>query len=226
MPDPRLNKYIATASQLSRRSADDAVAAGRVLVNGKPPQMGQRVAKHDVVTLDGTKITPTATKITILLNKPAGYVVSRSGQGSRTIFELLPKSLHNLQPVGRLDKQSSGLLLLTNDGELAQQLTHPSNRKIKQYEITLNKPLQPLHRQMVSEFGIQLQDGLSKLGLERLRDGDETMWIVTMHEGRNRQIRRTFDALGYDVPRLHRTVFGNHHLPKDLPAGSHITVDD
>jgi 23S rRNA pseudouridine2605 synthase len=147
-----------------------------------------------------------------MLNKPVGYVCSRDGQGSQTVYDLLPSGLHSLKSVGRLDKDSSGLLLLTNDGNLAHQLTHPSFQKTKVYQVSLDKPLQPLHRQLISDHGIQLDDGVSQLELERLTDGDDTQWRVRMHEGRNRQIRRTFESLGYDVRRLHRTGFGEFAL--------------
>lgn len=208
----RLNKYIAAASELSRRGADEAIAAGRVTVNRLQPTAGQDVTEADEVTLDGQAITPSVKIISIMLNKPAGYVVSRDGQGSQTIYDLLPPEYQRLNPVGRLDKYSSGLLLLTNDGNLAHELTHPSRQKTKVYEILLDKPLQPLHRQMISDHGLQLEDGPSKLQLERAKEGDDIAWTVTMHEGRNRQIRRTFEALGYRVTHLHRTHFGNYTL--------------
>lgn len=161
--------------------------------------------------------------MTIMLNKPSGYVSSREGQGSRTVYDLLPAELHTLKTVGRLDKDSSGLLLLTSDGTLAHELTHPSFQKVKAYEVTLDKPLQPLHRQMISDHGITLEDGVSKLELERLHDGDECKWIVRMHEGRNRQIRRTFESLGYNLPRLHRTHFGKYMLG-GLKLGSYTQI--
>lgn len=208
----RLNKYIALSTGLSRRAADDAIYRNRVLVNGHAPSAGQQVSQSDSVTLDGTAITPPVNTMTIMLNKPVGYVCSREGQGSKTIYELLPAELAILKPVGRLDKDSEGLLLLTNDGILAQQLTHPSYQKTKVYEITLGSPLQPLHRQMISDHGINLDDGVSQLQLERLRDNNDTVWRVSMHEGRNRQIRRTFEALGYTVRKLYRTQFGEYNL--------------
>ena len=208
----RINKYVAQATTLSRRAADAAIAEGRVLVNCATPQNGQDISATDTVTLDGHTITPVVNTMTVMLNKPRGYVCSRAGQGSRTIYDLLPPELHQLNPVGRLDKDSSGLLLLTNDGQLAQELTHPSRQKNKVYEVTLSAPLQPLHRQMMQDHGLQLDDGLSRLQLDRLQDGDDTAWCVTMHEGRNRQIRRTFAALGYQVITLHRTHFGPYTL--------------
>ena len=143
------------------------------------------------------------------MNKPEGYVCSRRQQGDTpTIYSLLPPEYQHLKTVGRLDKNSSGLILLTNNGDLAHKLTHPSFIKVKKYEVTLDKPLEPLHHQMIADIGVDLPDGKSRFALERLRDGDDRNWLVTMHEGRNRQIRRTFGALGYDVVRLYRATFG------------------
>ncbi|HEX3569149.1 MAG TPA: pseudouridine synthase [Candidatus Saccharimonadales bacterium] len=216
----RINRFIASATGMSRRVADAAIRQGQVSVNDQPPQPGQDITNSDVVTYRGRRLRLAATQ-TIILNKPVGYVVSREGQGSRTIYDLLPPELHHLKPIGRLDKDSSGLLLLTNDGQLAQELTHPKYQKTKMYEVTLDAPLQPLHRQMIAEIGLQLEDGRSKLGLERLRDGNDTAWRVTMQEGRNRQIRRTFTALGYEVITLHRTQFGTYALPPTLKPGNY-----
>lgn len=219
----RLNKYIAQSTGLSRRAADDAIYRNRVLVGGRAPSPGQQIGEGETVTLDGVAITPSVNTTTIMLNKPVGYVCSREGQGSRTIYELLPPELHALKSIGRLDKESSGLLLLTTDGALAQELTHPKYQKTKVYEVGLDKPLAPMHRQMISDHGISLPDGVSKLQLERLRDGDEQAWQVTMHEGRNRQIRRTFESLGYTVRTLHRSQFGTYHLGS-LKQGSYAEI--
>jgi 23S rRNA pseudouridine2605 synthase len=219
----RINKFVASSSDLSRRGADDAIAAGRVLVNGRTPVAGQDVDSKDIVTLDDTVLEPVQQPRTIMLNKPRGYIVSRDGQGSATIYDLLPPEYHRLNPIGRLDKDSSGLLLLTNDGQLAQELTHPSYHKVKRYQVTLDAPLQPLHRQMISDHGIALEDGPSTLQLDRLHDGDDTGWLVTMHEGRNRQIRRTFSALGYSVQSLHRIQFGPYQLG-DLAEGKLVEL--
>ena len=207
----RVNKYVASATGMSRRAADEAISWGRVTINAVACDPGYSVQAGDKVALDGKSITPAVTT-SILLNKPAGYVVSRDGQGSRTIYDLLPARLHQLKPVGRLDKDSTGLLLLTNDGNLANDLTHPSKQKTKIYHISLDIALKPLHRQMISDHGIQLDDGPSKLQLERRQEGDDTRWIATMNEGRNRQIRRTFWSLGYTVTELHRTQFGPYMI--------------
>ena len=217
----RLNRFVASATTLSRRAADQAIADGRVLVNNEAPSVGQAVDETDTVTLDGRSLKAPEQALTVMLNKPAGYVVSRNGQGSRTIYELLPYEYQSLNPVGRLDKESSGLLLLSNDGALTQQLTHPSNQKLKTYEIRLSKPLAPLHRQMISDHGLMLNDGLSKLQLEQLTSDKD--WRVHMHEGRNRQIRRTFEALGYRINALHRTEFGTYRL-QGLRPGEHTVI--
>lgn len=215
----RLNVFLARATSLSRRAADAAIAAGRVVINGSKATIGQPVDElHDHVQLDGKLLRLPTEAITILLNKPVGYVVSRAGQGSRTVYELLPAEYQNLRPIGRLDKDSSGLLLLTNDGQLANELTHPSHQKRKVYEVGLGTPLQPLHRQMINDHGLQLDDGLSQLQLERLKEGNDQDWRVSMTEGRNRQIRRTFASLGYTVTSLHRTEFGDYSIGK-LPKG-------
>jgi len=206
----RINKYVAQATGMSRRAADTAIAEGRVAVNGASTEVGTEVSPNDTVTLDGKPIAPGAKLTTILLNKPVGYVVSREGQGSKTIYDLLPAEYRHLKPVGRLDKDSSGLLLLTNDGNLANELTHPRYAKTKVYEIELNRSLEPLHLQMITDHGIKLEDGPSKLQLEKM--GSDKQWLITMQEGRNRQIRRTFAALGYTVTKLHRTHFGEYAL--------------
>ncbi len=208
----RLNKFVALALGVSRRQADELIEQGNVTVNDQPAKLGQRITATDIIRHDNKRLTAQTHQL-ILLHKPIGYLCSRASQGGvPTIYELLPVSLHHLKPVGRLDKDSSGLILLTNDGDFAHQMTHPSFYKIKRYLVTLDQPLQPLHRQMVNDFGVQLPDGPSRLTLERQHDGDDHRWIVQMSEGRNRQIRRTFAALGYTVTKLHRTDFGNYTL--------------
>lgn len=219
----RLNKYLASATGMSRRAADKAIEWGRVTVNGTVADTGLQVADSDTVLLDGVKVVPSAQTTTIMLNKPVGYICSRDGQGGKTIYDLLPENLHHLKPVGRLDKNSSGLLLLTTDGDLAHKLTHPSYKKTKVYKIALNKALDSADRHIISANGVVLDDGPSKLQLDRISATDDTNWRVVMHEGRNRQIRRTFEALGYNVVKLHRTHFGNYALNK-LAVGTFETV--
>ena len=208
----RLNKFVALSLGVSRRKADELIEQGKILVNGDRAVLGRQISQSDTVLCNSRELHIQPKKL-ILLHKPVGYLCSRASQGGvPTIYELLPTSLHHLKPVGRLDKDSSGLILLTNDGDFAHQMTHPSFYKIKRYLVTLDQPLQPLHRQMINDFGVQLPDGPSRLTLERQHDGDDRRWIVQMSEGRNRQIRRTFAALGYTVKKLHRTDFGNYSL--------------
>lgn len=220
----RINKYIAGATGISRRMADKAVTSGRVEINRQSATAGSDVSETDVVKLDGRVVTQPVTLTTVMFNKPVGYVVSREGQGSKTIYEILPAEYRLLKPIGRLDKNSSGLLLLTNDGNLANELTHPRYAKTKIYQVTLGKPLVPLHQQMINDHGINLEDGNSQLQLERLIDGDDTKWRVTMREGRNRQIRRTFESLNYYVAGLHRTNFGEYQLGELAPGQTKLTV--
>jgi 23S rRNA pseudouridine2605 synthase len=203
----RLNQFIALSTGMSRRAADKLIEAGQVTINDKQAALGTIVNTSDKVVLDGKLLNLPAAAVTIMLNKPVGYVCSRAGQGSKTVYDLLPKEFYNLKPVGRLDKDSSGLLLLTNDGQLANQLTHPSFAKEKVYEVELDKNLAALDRDSV-EKGVILADGVSKLAL----NGAGKNWIVGLSEGRNRQVRRTFAALGYAVTKLHRTKFGPYKL--------------
>lgn len=209
----RLNKFLALNLGVSRREADNIIDKKRVTINGKQATLGARFFDGDEIAIDGKKINGIVEFQYIALNKPIGYVCSRKQQGeSPTIYELLPKKHHNLKTVGRLDRNSSGLILMTNDGDFAYKMTHPSFMKIKIYNVQLSKDLEPLHQQMICDYGIKLIDGPSKLHLERINDTSRRDWIVTMHEGRNRQIRRTFESLGYDVKKLHRTNFGNYNL--------------
>jgi 23S rRNA pseudouridine2605 synthase len=220
----RLNKFIAQATGMGRRSADAAIGRGRITVNALSAQVGQMVTDQDIIALDGQPVTLTLASdvTTILLNKPVGYVVSRNGQGSKTVYDLLPEEYQTLKPIGRLDKDSSGLLVMTNDGQLAHDLTHPSQRKAKLYEVSLNRPLLPLHQQMIADYGILLDDGSSKFQLERMLGN--THWQATMHEGRNRQIRRTFAALGYTVTQLHRISFGPYTLASVKNPGTFVRI--
>ena len=209
----RLNKYLALSLGLSRRQADDLIADRKININDQPATLGARFnPDSDIIYYQGTPVKPVNSYQYIALNKPTNYVCSRKQQGSvPTVYSLLPENMHHLKTVGRLDKDSSGLLLLSNDGDFILRMTHPKFNKSKNYLVTLDKPLEPLHQQMISDFGLQLEDGPSKLHLEKLNDNRKE-WRITMHEGRNRQIRRTFKALGYTVVKLHRTNLGPYSL--------------
>lgn len=243
----RLNKFIAHSAGLSRREADEAIAAGRVQVNDAIALLGSQVEPTDVVVLDGTKITAQRQYAYLLLNKPIGYVCSRRAQGDApTIYSLLPKRYHTLKTVGRLDRDSSGLIILTDDGDFAHRMTHPRFAKTKVYHVELDHALEPLHQQMISDFGVTLDDGISRFSVMKLDDGQWTVdnrksqknsvaipnvqrptpnvYCVTMSEGRNRQIRRTFAALGYTVTHLHRTAFGPYRLTNEKPGEFHLVA--
>ena len=205
----RLNKFLAERIGVSRREADDLIATGKVTIDGKKAELGARLDKEAKVCYNGKTIPFETDYLYIAMNKPVGYVCSRRAQGDApTIYNILPKEYQKLKTVGRLDKDSSGLILLTNDGDFAFQHTHPKFRKEKIYEVKLDKTLEPLHQQMISDFGVMLDDGPSKFTV--IHDND--IYIVKLSEGRNRQIRRTFAALGYTVVELHRTNFGKYGL--------------
>lgn len=222
----RLNKYIALATGVSRREADDLIASGVVAVNGEQAKLGEPVDENAKVAVRGQLVQLPESRTVIVLNKPIGYVCSRNAQamGVQTVYALLPDKYKKLKTIGRLDKDSSGLIMLTNDGDLAFRLTHPKFAKTKQYLVTINKTLEPLHQQMINDFGVNLPDGRSQLGLEKLND-NRREWRVVMHEGRNRQIRRTFAALGYTVIKLHRTDFDNISL-SGLKPGKFIELTE
>lgn len=222
----RLNKYLATATGKSRREADALIESGRVTIDEQVATIGDRVPDEAIVCLDRQELSLPQQPTLVMLNKPVGYVSSRRAQAkdARTLYELLPAELHKLKTVGRLDQNSSGLILLTDNGDFAFRMTHPKFVKVKIYEIKLDRALEPLHQQMISDFGITLEDGMSRLQLEK-RDNQRLAWRVTMSEGRNRQIRRTFRALGYVVVELHRTHFGNFELG-DLESGQWKKLDN
>lgn len=215
----RLNKYLALELGLSRREADKLIDSNRVTINDQPISLGARARKGDIIKVNGKVVTKSAELKYLALHKPCGYVCSRRQQGEiPTIYALLPQQYHELKPVGRLDFNSSGIILLTNDGDFAFQMTHPKFYKTKIYKVRLDRDLEPLHQQMISDYGITLEDGPSKLQLERIDDFSRREWKVIMHEGRNRQIRRTFDSLGYKVIKLHRDQFGDFSIG-DLETG-------
>lgn len=219
----RLNKHIALQLGISRREADNLIEYDHVRVNGEKVTLGARFEEGDQIVVKNRPLGDHMTFTYLAMHKPIGYVSSRRQQGETpTIYSLLPEKYHHLKPVGRLDKDSSGLILLTNDGDFAYQMTHPKFYKTKIYEVSLDKALVPLHQQIIGDHGIQLEDGPSQLVLERTNDTRKD-WIVTMHEGRNRQIRRTFSSLGYTVTKLHRTDFGHYALGEIKPGNFSIT---
>lgn len=208
----RINQFVAKSTGVSRRNADELIQNGRIRVNGQKAQTGQQVSSEDEITLDGTRLAEKEVK-TIIFNKPIGYVCSRRKQGDDpTIYELLPEFEH-LNPVGRLDKDSSGLMIMSNDGDLVQKLSHPSAGKWKCYYIETNAKLSDRQLEQLN-VGVELEDGLSKLKTSRNGDG----YSVQLQEGRNRQIRRTIEAIGTKVTKLHRESIGDVEL-QGLPEG-------
>lgn len=216
----RLNKFISSCSSLSRRGADAAIEQGRVSVNGVRARIGTTVDDNDTVVLDGHELRVQAVR-TIMLHKPVGYVCSRNGQGSKTIYDLLSPDLQHLNPVGRLDKESSGILLMTNDGALANELTHPKYAKDKVYLVMLDRTLLPEDAMRI-KHGVDIGDNrpsILRLTLSPITQSlAPNTYTVHLSEGRNRQIRRTFAALNYKVVKLHRTHFGPYTLDT-LPPG-------
>jgi pseudouridine synthase len=219
----RLNRYVAAASRLSRRGADVAIAAGRVTVNGQPGLVGSTVDDTAVITLDGKVLELPSELYYVVLHKPKGYVVSRTRQGATpTIYELLPEALQPANPVGRLDKDSSGILLLSNDGKFLNRAMHPSFEKEKIYEMTLNRPVTPHDLKRLVQ-GVELEDGTSRV---RIVDSHGAEITVGLQEGRNRQLRRTAYAVGYRVKRLHRIQFGTMKLGNLLPGAYRVLREE
>ena len=210
----RLNKLIAQRLGDSRRAADKLIASGQATINGKIAEVGTDITDTKSVLINQKPLPKASEYLYVLFNKPVGYVCSRDGQGSKTIYDLLPKEFKHLNPVGRLDKNSSGLLLLTNDGNLHNRLTHPSNQKEKVYHITLNKPLTDKDKTTIESGGVLLTEGVSKFQITH-----KNTWLeIHMYEGRNRQIRRTFEVLNYKVITLNRIKFGNYMLGSLAPG--------
>lgn len=210
----RLNRFLAAAGFGSRRSCEQLVSGGHVVINGhKTTNLATLVGEGDDVRVDGrpARVAPT---LTILVNKPRGYVVTRSDErGRRTVYDLLPGGQASLFHVGRLDKESEGLLLMTNDGVLAQELTHPGHGIEKEYEVELDKAFDPSHTEKLLK-GIHIEGGKGKF--ERLRSITPTKLSVVLRQGIKRQIRLMFYDLGYEVERLRRVRIGklqDHRLP-------------
>ena len=206
----RVQKALANAGLMSRRSAEDAIRGGRVAVDGKKSQLGDRVeVSSQQVTLDGIPIPVNPDLETHLLYKPVGIISSASDpHGRRTVVDLV-ESDARLYPVGRLDYESEGLILLTNDGELANRVTHPRYGIEKKYlALVRGRPTHSDVRRLTE--GVDLDDGPARATSARILDrkGEETMVELTMGEGRNREVRRMFEAVGLEVTRLVRTAIG------------------
>ena len=221
----RLNKYIANAGICARREADRYIAAGNVEVNGKPmTELGYRVQPTDVVKFDGKNISAEK-KEYILLNKPKGFITTTQDEkGRKTVMDLVAGAAEgNIKPVGRLDRLTTGLLLLTNDGDLMKKLTHPSHGVRKIYHVILDKKLALADFHKIQE-GLTLEDGFIQVDDINFVDGAPHNEIgVKIHSGRNRIVRRIFESLGYVVEKLDRVVFAGL-TKKDLPRGHWRTL--
>ena len=212
----RLNRFLAAAGVGSRRHCDELIAAGRVTINGRVcTNFSAQPAPCDHVKVDG-KLLHAERPLHIVMNKPAGFVSTKSDPHARhTIFDLLPPKFPRLFNVGRLDAQTEGVLILTNDGELAQRLTHPRYKIEKEYQVTLDRPWDPAVAPKLLR-GIFL-DG-ERAVIARLHALTPTRLHVVLRQGINRQIRRMFHAIGYEVKRLVRVRVGTVRLG-DIPRG-------
>jgi len=200
----RLNAFIARAGVASRRKADDLIKAGRVTVNGEPGQLNTFVGADDDVRLDGKPLTKQRVAY-VLLNKPAGVVTTaRDPQGRRTVVDVVSHPAR-VVPVGRLDAETTGALLLTNDGDLAHRLAHPRYEVDKVYEVECWSQPTDADLQRLRE-GVELDDGRPSPADVRRIDGAHIELVL--HEGRNRQVRRMLEAVGHRVKRLHRSRYG------------------
>lgn len=212
----RLNRFLAAAGLGSRRHCDELIAAGRVTINGRVcTDFSAQPTERDHVKVDG-KMVHGERRLDLMLHKPAGFVSTRSDPNARdTIFDLLPPHLPRLFNIGRLDAQTEGLLLLTNDGDLAQRLTHPRYKIEKEYEVTLDHPWDPALAPKLLR-GIML-DG-QRARIDKLHPIKPTRVRVVLRQGINRQIRRMFYEVGYEVKNLVRVRIGRLRLG-DLPRG-------
>ncbi len=206
MSGTRLNKYIASSGLCSRRKADELIEAGRVLVNGKKiTELGYIVEAKDKVFVDKKLIHPVKHEY-YRFYKPAGYITTADDEkGRKTIYDLLPESMSHLKPVGRLDKDSTGLLILTNDGDLINELTHPSIKVPKVYLVSINGKIHQHELEQLAN-GIEIEKGkIAYADISVLEvDNERTMMQVTLYQGLNRQIRKMFEYVGYEVKSLKR----------------------
>lgn len=214
-----LNKYIAHSGKCSRRDAAEMVKQGKVKVNGELAlDPGYRVQSFDVVTIAGKKLTPKRDRVYVLLNKPKDYITTNDDpEGRRTVMDLVSDDqLGRLFPVGRLDRNTTGLLLMTNDGDLAQKLSHPSYDIKKVYQATLDKPLTKADFEKIAA-GLTLEDGEVKVDAIAYLDEKHEIGLE-IHSGRNRIVRRIFESLGYNVEKLDRVMYAGL-TKKNLPRG-------
>jgi len=224
-----LNKYLAHAGPASRRAAAAVIKEGKVQVNGETlTTPGYRVQPGDRVTFEGKPMKPEAKKVYLLLNKPKGFITTTEDEHDRrTVMELVQSAeAGRLFPVGRLDRNTTGLLLLTNDGDLAQRLTHPKYEAKKVYQVGLNKPMDPEDFKKLATEGVVLEDGPAKPDVLSYLDSQADLGLE-IHNGRNRIVRRMFEALGYEVEKLDRVMFAGL-TKKNLPRGQwrHLTEQE
>lgn len=211
----RLQKYLAECGIASRRKSEELIAAGKVKVNGVTASVGDKVnPKHDKVTVSGKKAVSVKKSVYIMLNKPRGFITTMSDEHDRKCVAQLVKGVNTrVYPVGRLDRESEGLLLMTNDGEFANALTHPSKHVSKTYRVTVRPEIT---KEQAAEFrnGIEIDGKMTAPADLRILETQENRTVVevTIYEGRNRQIRKMFEALGIEVARLKRTKVGNLKL--------------
>ncbi len=206
MSGVRLNKYIASSGLCSRRKADELIEAGKVNVNGKTvTELGYLVQSKDKVFVDKKMVRPVKHEYYKFF-KPAGYITTADDEkGRKTIYDLLPENLYHLKPVGRLDKDSTGLLILTNDGELINQLTHPSVKVPKVYLVSVNARV---HKHELEQMALGLEIEKGKMAYADItvleQDNSSTTMKITLFQGLNRQIRKMFEHFGYEVKSLKR----------------------
>jgi 23S rRNA pseudouridine2605 synthase len=217
----RLNRYISNAGICSRRKADELIAAGIITVNGEAvTELGHKVdPAKDQVRYNG-ELLKREKKVYVLLNKPKDYITTTDDpQERRTVMQLVDKaSRERIYPVGRLDRNTTGLLLMTNDGDLADKLSHPKNGITKIYNVELDKSLSQGDLNKI-QFGLELEDGLIKPdNISYVAGGTKKEIGIQIHSGKNRIVRRIFEHLGYNVEKLDRVVYGNL-TKKDLPRG-------
>jgi 23S rRNA pseudouridine2605 synthase len=206
----KVHKAIAAAGLMSRRAAEELIREGRVTVDGRPVTLGQRVDPETVsVLVDGKRIPVAPDRVTYLVNKPLGVISTSSDpQGRKTLVDLVPES-PRVWPVGRLDADSEGLILVSNDGDLTNLVTHPSHGITKTYTVLVSGRVHPKALERLVA-GVELDDGPARAVSARVLDTQPSSTLVelVLVEGRNREIRRMFDAIGYDVDRLVRTSIG------------------